>query len=109
MATEIRTSRGIYRIGAAAPIEQDATGIVVTAGLERADGIERVVARFRVDRQLDPPTAVDAILARLGPWIEKEFEATREAALKSIRTERKLWEIVFDENRPGPFARSTAS
>lgn len=89
---------------AVAPLEEGPGEIALTAALERADGVERVVLRFRVVRdQLDPPPATEPFLARLGPWIEREFEQTREAALKSIRTERKLLEIVFDHARPGPF------
>ena len=34
---------------------------------------------------------------------DREFEQTREAALKSIRTERKLLEISFDAANRGPF------
>ena len=104
MATQLRTSRGLYRVVAAAPLEVGPGEFALTAALERADGIERVVLRFRVGRELlDPQPAAEQVIARLGPWIEREFEQTREAALKSIRTERKLLEIVFDHARPGPF------
>lgn len=104
MATQLRTSRGLYRIVAVAPFEAGPGDLVLTAALERADGIERVVLRFRVRRDLlDPQPAAEQLLERLGRWIEREFEQTREAALKSIRTDRKLLEIVFDRERPGPF------
>jgi len=89
---------------AVGPLEAGPGEIALTAALERADGIERVVLRFRVVRdQLGPPLAAEQLLAQLGRWIEREFEQTREAALKSIRSERKVLEIVFDRERPGPF------
>ncbi len=89
---------------AVGPLETGPNELALTAALERADGIERVVLRFRVVRgQLSPPPEAEQLLAQLGPWIEREFEQTREAALKSIRTERKVLEIVFDHARPGPF------
>ncbi|HXR25477.1 MAG TPA: hypothetical protein VN742_08965 [Candidatus Binataceae bacterium] len=104
MATQLRTSRGLYRMVAVGPLEAGPGEIALTAALERADGIERVVLRFRVVRdQPGPPPAAEQLLAQLGPWIEREFEQTREAALKSIRSERKVLEIVFDRERPGPF------
>jgi hypothetical protein len=104
VAIELTTSRGRYRIVAVTPLEEEPGEIALTVALERADGIERVVLRFRVIRdQLNPPPATEPFLARLRPWVEHEFEQTREAALKSIRTERKLLEIVFDHTRPGPF------
>ena len=104
MAIQLRTSRGLYRLVAVGALETGSDDFALTAALERADGIERVVVRFRVVRdQLNPPSTVEPFLALLAPWVEREFESTREAALKSIRTERKLWEIVFDHQRPGPF------
>ncbi len=79
----------------------------MTLALEQADGMERVVFRCRIDAKLlaAAPASVDIepILAALVPWIEREFEQTRELALKSIRGERKLLELVFDESNRGPF------
>ena len=46
--------------------------------------------RDAIDRPSDSP---EKLIERITPWIEREFEQTREAALKSIRTERKLFEI----------------
>jgi len=46
----------------------------------------------------------EKLIERIAPWLEREFEQTREAALKSIRTERRLLEISFDAAHPGPFA-----
>ena len=106
MAIEIRTGRGLYRLIEAVPAETDAGAIVLTLALDRADGIERVVFRCRIDAALagtGAPDDLDDLIARLQPWIEREFEMTREAALKSIRSERKLHEIVFDNSNRGPF------
>ena len=104
MAIQLRTSRGLYRIVAIGPLEAGPDEFALTTALERADGIERVVLRFRVLRErLKPPSTIEEFLALLAPWVEREFEQTREGALKSIRSERKLLEIVFDAARPGPF------
>ncbi len=46
---------------------------------------------------------VNQLLARLQPWVEREFEMLREAALKSIRSERKLYEVALDDSNRGPF------
>jgi hypothetical protein len=104
MAVEIMTGRGVYRLLPAAPLEYDDSSIVLTLAMERADGIERVVTRCRITRKLagEPPQA-DAIIERLKGWLAREFEATREAALKAIRSERRLHEILFDQANPGPF------
>jgi len=101
----LNTARGIYAIVNARPIEHAADAVVLTLSLERADGIEKVALRFRIATSLiraaDSP---EKLIERLTPWLEREFEQTREAALKSIRTEHKLLEISFDAAHPGPFA-----
>ncbi len=76
---------------------------MLTLALERADGIERVVFRCRIDCALGGANGPENLIARLRPWAEREFEMIREAALKSIRGERKLHEIVFDTSSRGPF------
>ena len=105
MPTTIKTARGIYAIISARPIEREASSVVLTLSLERADGIEKVALRCRIasasPSSSDPP---EKLIERLAPWLEREFEQTRDAALNSIRTERKLLEIVFDAVNPGPFA-----
>jgi hypothetical protein len=40
----------------------------------------------------------------VAPRFEREFEQTREAALKSLRGERKPHVVRFDREHPGPFA-----
>jgi hypothetical protein len=101
----LNTSRGIYTIANARPPERTADAVVLTISLDRADGIEKVALRCRIANAL--PSSSDSpekLIERITPWLEREFEQTREAALKSIRTERKLLEISFDESTPGPFA-----
>jgi hypothetical protein len=99
----ISTARGIYSIVNARPPERDASSVVLTLSLERADGIEKVALRCRIANAL--PSSSDShekLIERLAPWLEREFEQTREAALKSIRTERRLLELTFDASNPGP-------
>ncbi len=84
--------------------EKAAGWVIFTLSLEHADGIERVAFRCRVaEALLAPGEAPDAIPERIVSWVEREFEQTREAALKSIRSERKLFEVVFDRDHRGPF------
>ena len=101
----MNTARGIYAIASAGPLERNADSVVLTLSIERADGIEKVALRFRIATNLigagDSP---EKLIERIAPWLEREFEQTREAALKSIRTERKLLEISFEATDPGPFA-----
>jgi hypothetical protein len=106
MAIQFSTGRGLYRLASVAPLESDRADVVLTLGLERVDGIERVVFRCRISRALLLPNDdmnSEALVGRLQPWIEREFEQTREAALKSIRSERKLLELSFDDAHRGPF------
>ena len=103
MPTTIRTARGLYTIINARPVERDASSVVLTLSLERADGIEKVALRCRVANAL--PSSSDApekLIERLAPWLERGFEQTREAALKSIRTERRLLELTFDRSDSDP-------
>jgi len=83
---------------------RDGAALVLTLVLERADGIERVALRCRIaDELLDAAAENEAIVARLAPWMEREFEMTRENALKTIRSERRMMEIIFDATNRGPF------
>jgi hypothetical protein len=101
----LNTSRGIYTIAIARPLERTADAVVLTISLDRADGIEKVALRCRIANALPgSPGSPQQLIERITPWLEREFEQTREAALKSIRTERKLLEISFDQSNPGPFA-----
>lgn len=103
MVIEIRTGRGPYRLVEAAPAAIEAGAVVLTLALERTDGIERVVFRCRIASELTGAVPMPELVTRMQPWAEREFEMTREAALKSIRSERKLYEIAFDSVNRGPF------
>jgi hypothetical protein len=107
VAPSIKTGRGTYHLKLAAPPERSGQACVLTLALERADGIEKVALRCRVAGALgagaDDAAAIEAALERLAPWIEREFERTREEALKSIRSDRRLLEIEFRDPQRGPF------
>ncbi|HJU28767.1 MAG TPA: hypothetical protein VJ718_06330 [Candidatus Binataceae bacterium] len=104
MAVQIATTRGPYNLRAAAPLENEGGAVVLTLAMERADGIERVVVRCHIAASFAGlPVDADALIARMRPWLERQFEQTREAALKSIRAERRLLELRFDADNPGPF------
>jgi hypothetical protein len=104
LPTTLKTGRGIYAIASSASLARAAGSVVLTLSLERADGIEKVALRCRIATGLlgaaDSP---EKVIERLAPWLEHEFEQTREAALKLIRSERRLLEISFDATNPGPF------
>jgi len=106
LPTTLKTGRGIYTIASAAPLGRATGSVVLTLSLERADAIERVALRCRIATGLIGNSDSDSpekLIERIAPWLEREFEQTREAALKSIRTERHLLEISFDPTNPGPF------
>ena len=104
MAVSIKTGRGDYLLKTGAPEQRDAEGILLTLVLERSDGIERVAFRCRLGSGLvDLTTDAEAIMRRLAPWLEREFEMTRENALKTIRSEHRMLEIAFDACNRGPF------
>jgi hypothetical protein len=103
----ISTGRGPYRLSLAAAPTISADEITLTLSFERADGLERVGFLCTISRAIaagpgEPDIA--AMLSRLVPWFEREFEQTREAALKSLRSERKPLTVRFDHERPGPLS-----
>jgi hypothetical protein len=111
VSASIKTGRGVYAIKLAVPLDRSNHSTVLTIGLERADGIEKIALKFRIADSLlksEQLQAPEKIVERLGPWIEREFEQTREAAIKSIRTERRLLEVCFDAAHPGPFVSHSA-
>lgn len=103
MTFELKTARGSYDLALAKKPQMLPDGTLLTLSLERHDGIEKVALQCRVDKGLTGSIEPDEILAKLAHWIERDFEMTREYALKSIRSERKLLEIVFDASNRGPF------
>jgi hypothetical protein len=104
VAVSIKTGRGNYWLITASPTQNDDDAIILTLVLERADGIERVAFRCRIAKDLLQDSGdTETILNRLAPWVEREFEMTRENALKAIRSERKMMEIAFNQEHRGPF------
>ncbi len=103
MPLTLNTSRGAYNVSSAAPIEDARETVVVTLSLERTDGIEKVALRCRIAKAIAAGMDEAAVMGRLAQWIERDFEMIRENALKSIRGERRLMEVVFDQTNRGPF------
>jgi hypothetical protein len=104
MSVEIVTGRGAYRLTAATPLEYPEADVLLTLAMERADGIERIVVKYRIAKELlSEPPATEVIIEQLKAWVAREFEMTREMALKAIRSERRLHEIIFDQGNRGPF------
>lgn len=98
MCVEFKTGSGVYRLIVAAPSEVDGDAVIMTLALERIDGIERVPFRCQIEGAVVAGAAQpgdDALIGRVAPAIERDFEAIREAALKSIRSERKLAAIAI--------------
>ena len=90
----------------AAPPAIAADEITLTLSFERADGLERVGFLCTIARAIAGAPGdfeAGAMLSRLTPWFEREFEQTREAALKSLRSERRPLNVRFDREHPGPF------
>jgi hypothetical protein len=105
LPTTLKTGRGIYAVEIAAPIERSADSVVLTLSVARADGIEKVAFRVKIVKSILPSAddSPDKLIERMAPWLEREFEQTREAALKTMRTEHRLLEISFDAAHRGPF------
>lgn len=103
MTFELKTSRGPYNLMLAKEPQTLPDATLLTLNLERRDGVEKVALRCRVDRTLAASPDPEELLGKLAHWIERDFEMTREYALKSIRGESKLLELVFNESNRGPF------
>src|SRR5260370_15413366 len=109
---EINTGRGLYRLSLATPPAITADEITLTLSFERADGLERVgflctIARALAEASDDPNSGPEAgaILSRLVPVVEREFEQTRQAALKLLPSARTAPTVRFDPGRLSPFPR----
>jgi hypothetical protein len=103
----LQTPRGTYRLNL---VEEAQVGVgpwTMTLSAEHAGGLEKFAFQCRIAAELVQRSGItdcDGARARLAPWLERQFEAVREAALKSIRSERRLIQIEFDQANPGPFA-----
>jgi hypothetical protein len=100
VAQSIKSGRGTYQLKSAAAPERAAGTWTLTIALERADGIEKIAMRCRVaapaENQGGESAAVEKLLQHIAPRIERDFEHLREEALKSIRAERRLFEVALD-------------
>jgi len=106
LANRLQTGRGVYILDLVGEPELIADAIILQLKLEHQGGMERVVFRCRIAKSLLGSDAAErpaVLVDRLVPWIALEFEQVREAALKSIRTQKKLFELTFDQSSPGPF------
>jgi len=103
MPSKISTARGVYSVASATHTEQADGATIITLAAERADGVERVAFRCSIDNTLAAGRSEDELIVRLAPWLELEFETVRETALKTMRSERRLHQFVFDLGNRGPF------
>ena len=107
-AHQFTTARGPYRLSLAAAPSVTRDGVTLTLSYERIDGLERVgfLCTIAADLTRGPDLSENGeeLFERVAPWFERQFEQTREAALKSLRSERKPFTIRFDRANPGPFA-----
>jgi hypothetical protein len=100
----LKTSRGSYRLSL---VEQSGPACgpwVLTLSMEHAGGLEKFAFRCQLTRALIQKAGINqpsAACARLAGWLERDFETVREAALKSIRSERRLAEFSPDESISG--------
>jgi len=86
----LATSRGSYRLIIVETVAAGA-GAIATISLEHSGGLEKFAFRCRIEKTLEAESV--RLRSLLEPWLEKNFESVREAALKSIRTERRLAEL----------------
>jgi hypothetical protein len=100
VAQSIKSGRGTYHLKSAAPLERAGDTWTLTIALDRADGIERIAIRCCVPApaydERGEAAAVERLLQHIAPRIERDFEHLREEALKSIRTDHRLFEVTFD-------------
>jgi hypothetical protein len=101
----LNTARGAYRLSVAEEEAAEGGAWTVVLAVEHAGGLEKFGFRCRMAQPLlgEAGAGKKLACARLAGWLEGNFEAVREAALKSVRSERRLAEFEFDESRPGPF------
>jgi hypothetical protein len=103
LAISIPTGRGIYLIDLAGKIEVEGTTIVVPLKLEHQGGLERIALLCRIDRAGDEAADDQGqrLIALVAPSIEQDFERVREQALKSIRNDKRLFELHIDPTSAG--------
>jgi len=90
-----QTSRGLYSLSIAVSPERAADLEVITLALDAASGIERFAFQCVLPADLNADREQSAVLEKLTPIVARDFEVIREAALKSIRTDRKLYRLIL--------------
>ncbi len=102
----LNTTRGAYRLSLVEEAGPGGDAWTFTLAAEHTSGLERFGFRCRIAESLLKQAGIGgpgAIPEHLARWVEGQFEQIREAALKAVRSERRLAEFEFDESRPGPF------
>jgi hypothetical protein len=102
----LQTGRGSYRLSLVDQAQAGEGPWTMTLSAEHAGGLEKFAFRCHIHPNLLERSSIadtDAACALLARWLEARFEEIRETALKSIRAERRLAQIEFDEAHPGPF------
>jgi hypothetical protein len=95
-----QTSRGRYSLSIAASPEPAADSLVITLALEAASGIERFAFQCVLPAEPIADSVQSAMLETLTPIVARDFEVIREAALKSIRADHKLYRLVLSQTPP---------
>jgi hypothetical protein len=95
----LSSPRGNYRLVVVEQTGTEAGSWILTVSMEHAGGLEKFAFRCIVSQASlgslginDPCEAA----AGMAGWLQRDFENVREAALKSIRTERRLAEFNLD-------------
>ncbi len=99
----LQTSRGSYCLSLVEHSGPPSGPWILTLSMEHAGGLEKFAFRCLLGQPLIRTAGLNApsaACARLASWLERDFEAVREAALKSIRSERRLAEFNLDESIP---------
>jgi hypothetical protein len=105
-AALVQTARGAYRLTLVDKAGPGGGPWTLTVAVEHTGGMEKFGLRCHIAGDLVQKSAIvdhAAACLRLASWLEGQFEQVREAALKSVRSERRLAEFAFDQERPGPF------
>ena len=103
MAISIPTGRGIYLVGLAGKIEAEGATIILPIKLEHQGGLERIALLCRIEWAGDESASDqgERMIELVASLIERDFERVREQALKSIRNDKRLFELHIDPTSAG--------
>ncbi len=94
----LKTGRGLYALKLGDKPRQESDALVLPIVLEHKEGLERLgfvcrlLGAWAAVREGDE---LSEVLARIGEHVSRDFERLREAALKSWRAEKKLYELTM--------------